>query len=278
MRIYRDDRDHQRFLDILGDAATRYELACLAYCLMPNHYHLVVTTRHPNLSAAMRQLNGVYAQWWNRTQGRVGHVVQGRFKAQVVQERRYLLAVCRYVVLNPVRAGLAAGPGDWAWSSFRPTAGLAPAPAFLNPRLLLGELSLDTATPDSGEGGALAATIAKRYVRFVTGTARGPDVQEAIRGDHRVIGENWYVERFKQQAETAPDEVSLSDRLLARPSLGRILRGDLRRSRLAERVRLARVQHGYTMSEIAAHLELPVSTVRRCFGHDTTEARPRTTG
>ena len=98
---------------------------------MPNHYHATLQPSRPNLSEAIRRLNGVYAQWWNRRHARVGHVFQGRFKAQVVDREDYLRALSRYVVMNPVRAGLAERPEDWLWSSFRATTGLGPAPAFL---------------------------------------------------------------------------------------------------------------------------------------------------
>jgi hypothetical protein len=98
---------------------------------MTNHYHLLVETPDANLSKGMRQLNGVYSQYVNRTHGRVGHLFQGRFKAILVERDSYLLELARYVVLNPVRAGMVRAPGEWSWSSYRATAGEAHAPAFL---------------------------------------------------------------------------------------------------------------------------------------------------
>src|SRR5713101_1874876 len=103
---------------------TRYRVRCHAYCLMGNHYHLLLETPEGNLSAAMRQLNGVYTQRFNRRYERCGHVLQGRFGAQLVDGQAYLHEVCRYIVLNPVRAALSSHPRDWRWSSFR-----APAPS-----------------------------------------------------------------------------------------------------------------------------------------------------
>jgi putative transposase len=92
---------------------------------MDNHYHLVIETPDGNLSKGMRQLNGVYTQTFNRRHHRVGHLFQGRFKGILVQKESHYLEVCRYVVLNPVRAKAVKHPREWAWSSYRATGGLA---------------------------------------------------------------------------------------------------------------------------------------------------------
>lgn len=99
--------------------------------LMSNHYHVVVETVEGNLSKGMRQLNGVYTQAFNRRHRRVGHVFQGRYKGILVDKDSYLLELSRYVVLNPVRAGMVKDVADWPWSSYRAMLGLAPAPACL---------------------------------------------------------------------------------------------------------------------------------------------------
>jgi putative transposase len=104
--IFLDDEDRQRFLGVLARGVSRFHLLLHAYCLMENHFHLVVETPEANLSKAMRQLNGVYTQAFNRRHKRVGHVLQGRFKAIVVDRDSYLLELCRYVVLNPVSMAL----------------------------------------------------------------------------------------------------------------------------------------------------------------------------
>ena len=123
--IYHDDADRQAWLSVLAQVCKRFNWSVQAYCMMDNHYHLLVQTPDANLSAGMRQLNGVYTQLANRTHGRVGHVFQGRFKAILVDEDNYLLELARYVVLNPVRAGVVQEAKDWPWSSYR--AMLAPA-------------------------------------------------------------------------------------------------------------------------------------------------------
>lgn len=110
-------------LEVLGRVVEQFRWKCHAYCLMDNHYHLLVETEEGNLSRGMRQLNGIYTQTFNRRHGRVGHVLQGRYKAILVEKGRHLLELCRYVVLNPARAGAVKTPGAWKWSSYRATAG-----------------------------------------------------------------------------------------------------------------------------------------------------------
>ena len=102
--IFVDDQDRQALLAVVAQALSRFDAEALAYCLMGNHYHLVLHTRQANLSLLMRHVNGVYTQTYNRRHHKVGHLFQGRFKAILVDRDAYLLEVCRYVDLNPVRA------------------------------------------------------------------------------------------------------------------------------------------------------------------------------
>src|SRR5215469_5219135 len=125
--VFRDDTDRELFLNILAGVTERFHWLCHAFCLMDNHYHLVIETPDANLSKGMRQLNGVYTQAFNRRHRRVGHLFQGRFKAILVQKESHFLEVCRYVVLNPVRARSVVTPQQWRWSSYGATAGLVRA-------------------------------------------------------------------------------------------------------------------------------------------------------
>ncbi len=125
--IYLDDGDRQSFLDSLVRACERFDWALWAYCLMDNHYHLLVETRRPTLSRGMREVNGVYTQGFNRRHRRGGHVLQGRFKAILVDRDSYLLEVSRYIVLNPVQAGMCDSAADWPWSSYPAVMGKAAA-------------------------------------------------------------------------------------------------------------------------------------------------------
>lgn len=141
--IFFGDADHAAFLDVLAETCAHQRWRCHAYCLMTNHYHLVVETEDANLSHGMRQINGVYTQNFNRRHGRVGHLLQGRYKAILVDKEGYLKELARYVVLNPVRAGLVGRPEDWRWSSYRATAGEVAPPVWLETDWLLSQLAGD---------------------------------------------------------------------------------------------------------------------------------------
>lgn len=130
-RIYLDEEDRRLYLELLGKEVEQQGWCCYAYCLMDNHYHLLIETPEPNLVAGMRRLNGVYTQAFNRRHRRVGHLFQGRYKAIVVDKDAYLRELCRYIVLNPVRAKAVRGPERWPWSSYRMTVGQLPAPSWL---------------------------------------------------------------------------------------------------------------------------------------------------
>ncbi|MFZ1547295.1 MAG: transposase [Candidatus Nitrotoga sp.] len=117
--IYLDDDDRLNWLVLFNEVCSRFKWICHAYCLMTNHYHVVVKTAKGNLSKGMRQLNGVYTQNFNRRHQQVGHVFQGRYKAILVEKDDYLLELSRHVVLNPVRAGMVNDVADWPWSNYR---------------------------------------------------------------------------------------------------------------------------------------------------------------
>jgi len=122
--IFHDEQDYRKFLDLLGKTVSRFNWACHAFCLMGNHYHLMIETPDANISKGMHHLNGSFSQAHHKRYDTVGHLFQGRFKAIVVDRESYLLELARYVVLNPVRAGLVANPEDWPWSSYRAMVGL----------------------------------------------------------------------------------------------------------------------------------------------------------
>ena len=148
--IVRDDGDRRTWLATLAKTVSRFGWLLHAWCLMDNHHHLVVETPNANLARGMRQLNGVYAQRFNARYRRSGHLFGGRYKALLVQGNAHLLELARYVVLNPVRAGLCAHPAEWRWSSYRATAGLAPAPPFLTTSWLLGQFGRDDTRARAG--------------------------------------------------------------------------------------------------------------------------------
>jgi putative transposase len=135
--VFHDDRDRERFLWLLQVTAERYSWQLHAYCLMTNHFHLLVTTDEANVSAGMQYLNGRYCQWFNWQHGYEGHVVERRFYSVLIKTNEQLLVAARYIVLNPVRAGICRRASEWRWSSYRATvAALAAVPRLS--RWLLG--------------------------------------------------------------------------------------------------------------------------------------------
>lgn len=104
--IFLEKTDREKFLTIVDEVLERYHWICYGYCLMNNHYHIIIETPEGNLSKGMRHINGVYTQYFNWRHNNVGHIFQGRFSAILIQKERHLLELCRYVILNPVRAGI----------------------------------------------------------------------------------------------------------------------------------------------------------------------------
>jgi len=141
--IFHDDEDRKLFLKILGDVAGAMEWVCYGYCLMGNHYHLMLETPRANLCKGMRQLNGIFTQSMNRKHERSGHLFQGRYKAILVEADSYLLELTRYVMLNPVRAGFSDSAESWGWSSYRASVGLDPVPEWLAADHLLSHFAND---------------------------------------------------------------------------------------------------------------------------------------
>ena len=139
--IYLDDSDRIQWLELFSQVCQRYNWRCHAYCLMSNHYHLIIETIEGNLSKGMRQLNGVYTQYFNRTHQRVGHVFQGRYKGILVEKDSYLLELSRYVVLNPVRARMVKDIGHWPWSSYQAMIGEQHPPGWLETDGVLSQFS-----------------------------------------------------------------------------------------------------------------------------------------
>lgn len=139
--IYLGDSDRRAWLRILAATCARFNWLIHAYCQMGNHYHLVVETLDGNLSRGMRQLNGDYARWFNFHHTVVGHLFQGRYHAILIQRDSYLLALSRYVVLNPVRGGIVATPHAWPWSSYLMTTGTVAAPIWLDTAWILSQFA-----------------------------------------------------------------------------------------------------------------------------------------
>jgi putative transposase len=244
--IYFDVEDREAWLAVLANVCTRFNWICHAYCQMTNHYHLVVKTPKGNLSNGMRQLNGVYTQRINRSHGRVGHVFQGRFKAVLVEQDSYLLELARYVVLNPVRAGLVRDAAEWRWSSHRAMLGRDPRPIWLDTDWLLGQF------------GAQRRPAIAKYEEFVRAGAGQPTIWNALRNQIFLGGQS-FVEKMQRHI-AAPDDLKEVPRLQRRP-MAKPLEHYARKGRagMAE----AYLSGDYTMQQIAAHFAVHYSTVSR---------------
>lgn len=130
--VFLGDEDRIIFLEVFSEVCKRYNWFCYAYCLMSNHYHLLIETPEGNLSKGMQLLNGLYSLKFNKVHARVGHVFQGRYKGILVEKNTYLLELSRYIVLNPVRAKMVASVSDWIWSSYLATILQSPRPIWLS--------------------------------------------------------------------------------------------------------------------------------------------------
>ncbi|MGH7256385.1 MAG: REP-associated tyrosine transposase [Nitrospirales bacterium] len=244
-RIVRDEADRAAFLTPLGQVVDRFGWRCYAFCLMDNHYHLLVETPQANLSWGMRQLNGVYTQAFNRRHRRVGHLFQGRFKAILVEKEAYLLELCRYVVLNPVRAGVVARPEHWAWSSFRATAGATTAPAWLQVEWVLGQF------------GSRVREAQGKYREFVRGGRKASQPWEQLTGQI-YLGREAFVQRH--QPDRFLREIPRAQTQAHRPPLAVLFPGKRRTTRALWQ---AYRRYGYRLREIADHLGVHYATVSR---------------
>ena len=143
---FQDGEERTEFLAVLEAGVARCEWSCRSYCVLSTHYHLLVATPEPDISAGMQYLNGCYAQWANWHRNERSHLFEGRFKSTLVETESHALEVHRYISLNPVRAGLVRNPLDWPWSSVRAVLGHDPAPPFLDVQAVLDEFGADTAS------------------------------------------------------------------------------------------------------------------------------------
>lgn len=252
--IFLDDDDHHRFLAVLGRVVSRFHLLLHAYCLMDNHFHLVVETPDANLSTAMRQLNGVYTQAFNRHHDRVGHVLQGRFKAIIVDRENYLLELCRYVVLNPVRAKITRKADTYPWSSFQATAGVVPPPAFLTVDWLLAQFGRQRG-------------VAQRKYRAFVAEGIGQEAPWAQVQGQVLLGSERFVARLTPgiRDKRSLKEIPRAQRFAGRPPLNQLFgtRSRIHRDDRNRGIRRAHLEYGYSLSDIGLAVKLHYSTVSR---------------
>lgn len=254
--IFKDDIDREALIDVMGGAMGRLDAEAFAFCLMGNHYHLVVHTRQANLSRLMRQINGQYTRAFNRRHGVTGHVFQGRFHSVLVDSDAYLVQVCRYVELNPVKAGLVLRAEQWPWSSFRTNSGQSHGFSWLATLTLHGYLmGFDIQTDEH------RMLASRRYAETVN---FGKDI--ALWKDHLraeiYLGDEAFVQHTKARATQQRlqcTEISKSHRMAPTTLATWLAPG---RSK-DEAYRLAYCVGGMNMAQIAREAGLSISAVSR---------------
>lgn len=250
--IFCDDADRLEFLGVLGNIVEQYNWCCHSYCLMDNHYHVLVETPDANLSAGMRQLGGIYTQKFNRRHNQVGHVFQGRYKSILVEKYNYLLELCRYIVLNPVRARLVASPADYPWSSYGATAGLTNKVPFLCTDWILSQF------------GNNRETAQDQYRDFVMAGIGKESPWRNLRGQSILGGED-FLEKLSPYLEgkSGEKEIPRRARFAGRPPLSKFFPGSQAKPERNTAIATAHLHYGYSQAEIAAAVNLHYSTVSR---------------
>ena len=255
-KIYVDEVDQKTFLDVLDFVVKRFNWLCHAYCLMGNHYHLLIETPDANLSRGMRQLNGIYTQKFNWKRHRSGHLLQGRYKAILVDKDEYLLELSRYLMLNPVRAGLAESPEDYAWSSYRATVGKTEAPEFLTTDWLLARFD------------EKKTKAQRQFAHFVkAGMKIKKSPWTALKGQI-YLGDESFVEILLQHISENKDnlrEVPKKQRHAGRPKLSELFGGKAKSNKKERNLSVykAHVKRGYKLQEIADYLDMHYASISR---------------
>ena len=245
--MFVDDVDYARYLALLEKSARRFSVIVNGYCLMPNHVHLLLRpTAHP-LSRLMQHVNSAYCGWFNRRHGRVGHVLQGRPKIQIVEGGPSFMCVLRYVMLNPVAAGKVAGAADWPWSSFRHTAGLDSTSTFL----ALADVWHMFDPSDR-------ARAQLSFQKFVGGDSVRSELASGL-----VIGSDGFIRRFGPLLAIHREnrEFVHAERFAARPPLRELLPDIKRGPAIQQAASSAFHVHAFTLREIAEHVSASPSAV-----------------
>ena len=249
--IYLEDADRELFLATLGETCQRCNWRVHAYCLMSNHYHLLIETPDSNLSKGMRQLNGVYTQRFNRKNQRVGHVFQGRYKAIIVQKDRYLLELSRYIVLNPIRVNMVKNIHDWSWSNFKAAIGQVEGEKWLATDWLLAQFGKNTKQAISS------------YIQFVLEGINKPKPWEDIK--HQVyLGDEQFIQQFKELSDNHRKlaEIAKTQRIPLGDSLARYKKRYFKRD---EAMVNAYLSGFYSMKEIGDFFHVHNVTVSRAI-------------
>jgi REP element-mobilizing transposase RayT len=250
-RLFRDVDDRLAFLRLLSVATDTYEVEWEMFVLMTTHFHAKVTTPHANISAAMQFVLSRFAEGWNRRRRRRGHVLEGRFKAPLIEDGRYAMSIIRYIALNPVKANYVEHARDWPWSSHRALAGMERRPPFLRIDWLRNYFD-----------GPTLRDCQRQYRSYVDGCENEPiQIEEPI-----AIGSAGFASSVRSLIGNTMHDVIVprSYRALGRPPVGQLFAdaGDDPENRNQMMLR-AQVVYGYTQAEIARTLGLHPNTVSK---------------
>ncbi len=161
--VFKNKRDREKFLEYLESASQRYDAVIHVYCLLDNHYHLLVETPSGNLPQIMRHINGAYTTYFNVKRKRSGHLFQGRYKAILVDADEYAKELSRYIHLNPVRAYMAETPEDYEWSSYQYYIGRKKPPEWLTREFILGYFNTKVSIAQKGYHGFVSELVNEKY-------------------------------------------------------------------------------------------------------------------
>ena len=251
--IFKDNKDRFIFLDILNKAKEKYNWLCHAYCLMNNHYHLIIETIDANLSIGMRQLNGVYSQAFNNRHKRAGHFFQGRYNSIIIEKNAYLLEASRYVVLNPVRAKIVKHPQEWKWSSYRSMVGIEKPLKLLTTDWVLSEFSKNKKKAQ------------QLYQDFIL-EGLGDSIYSKIKY-RNILGSPEFIKKLKKYTQDKEDvkEIIRKERYIDRPSLESLFSKKILEAKEARNKQIAAAvyNYGYRQIEIANYLNMNYATISR---------------
>jgi putative transposase len=247
--IFDDDRDRTAFLNVLGEVISRFRWECHAYCLMGNHYHLMIETPEGNLTKGMRQLNGVFTQRSNRRHQRSGHLFQGRYKAILVDRDAYFLELARYIVLNPVRAAMVKHPRQWPWSSYGAMTTKFSAPSWLTTDVLLAEF------------GKSRAWARRKYQRFIEEGIGRERIWKDLKGQI-YLGDDHFVEQMRRRLGEREEDVNIP-RVQQRAPVPALKVIGSRYSNRDQGIRAAYETGAYSYQQIADQFGVHFTTVGR---------------
>ena len=247
MTIFHNNKDWKKFIHFMERVIKKYNWTCHAFCLMSTHYHISLETPDANMVPGMKQLNQFYSQFYNWKYQRVGPVLQGRYKAWLVDREEKFLDNCRYIVNNAVDAKMVQHPSEWPWSSFRATRGLEKVPAFMETDFLLGHFS------------SSRKKAQKMYEDFVmAGIGMESPLLEAK--NQIFLGSESFVKEAMLHADNAQTLLGIpkAQKLAARPTLDDLFGNINYASKIKRNIKIKEAydKHLYTLREIGQYLKL----------------------